>query len=257
MVENIGVIGVGAIAEAIVGGLTTALPDVRIHLSPRNAGTAARLSAGHETVIVCEDNQGVVDRSGVLLLCVRPADVEQVLDEVEVPHDRRIISAVAGWSIEALTRRMPHGPDVARVIPLPAVRDLRGTTAAYPAHPMVDEVFGPLGGTVTATSEAQLDAMSAATATVSAHFTYLSTITDWLAGQGLPSSDAESFVRGIFAEVGASLVHDDAPLADLVRSHETPAGLNEALRTSWFDDQNQARLVQALDRNLARVSGPR
>lgn len=257
MIENIGVVGVGAIAEAIVGGLAAALPDARIHLSPRNAATATRLAAEHETVSVCEDNQAVVDRSDVLLLCVRPADVEAVLDEIHVPHDRTIVSAVAGWSIEALVHRMPHGPEVARVIPLPAVRELRGTTAAFPTHPVVDEVFGPLGGTVIATDEAQLDAMSAATATVSAHLTYLATITRWLSDQGLPASDAESFLRGIFAEVGVSLTEQTAPLDDLVRAHETPAGLNEALRTGWFDEDNQTRLLQALDRNLARVTSPR
>ena len=43
---------------------------------------------------------------------------------------------------------------------------------------------------------------------------------------------------------------------ELVRAHETPAGLNEALRTGWFDEDNQARLMQALDRNLARVTRP-
>lgn len=256
MIENIGVIGVGAIAGAIVDGLASALPDVRIHLSPRNAETAERLAAGNERASVCPDNQAVVDRSEVLLLCVRPADVDTVLAEIEVPLDRRVISAVAGWSVEALAHRMPHGPEVTRVIPLPAVRELRGTTAAFPAHPVVDEVFGPLGGTVEAISEAQLDAMSAATATVSAHLTYLATITRWLSTQGLPASDAESFVRGIFAEVGASLTEHTAPLAELVRAHETPAGLNEALRTGWFDEDNQARLMQALDRNLARVTRP-
>lgn len=252
---RLGVIGTGAIAEAIVDGVRAAGLGGVIHLSPRNAEVAATLAARHDDVRVATDNQEVVDRSDSLLLAVRHEHVPAVLGALRIPADRLVISAVAGYSIAALRALLPAGPEVVRSIPLPAVRDLRGVTPLYPRHSTAEAVFGALGGVLPAPDEASFDAMSAASATISGHFGYVRVVARWLADTGLPAADAEAFVRGMFAGAADSLGDRGLGLDDLVRDVETPGGLNEAVRSGWLDDTNQQRLRAALDDILRRVTG--
>ena len=59
-----GVLGVGALASAIVTGLCDGVEDPPdVLLSPRNSATASGLAARFPTVTVAADNQGVVDGS--------------------------------------------------------------------------------------------------------------------------------------------------------------------------------------------------
>src|SRR5918997_1806918 len=91
-----GVLGVGAIAEAIVTGACSADQPPTMLLSPRNAARAAALSERFSSVGVGADNQAVIDRSSVAILAVRPQDAEAVLEEVTFREGQRVISLMAG-----------------------------------------------------------------------------------------------------------------------------------------------------------------
>lgn len=90
----------------------------------------------------------------------------------------------------------------------------------------------------------------------SGYLSYLATITHWLGQRGLSPAVAEQFVPSMYLGVGSTLDDSEQPPADLVRPHETPEGINETVRKSWFDPQNQAHLEQALDHVLERISPP-
>lgn len=254
MTESIGIIGVGAIAEAITFGLSTGEDPPTIMLSPRNAKITHTLASEHQNVHVCESNQAVVDASAVVLLTVRPDHVEKVLGELRVPGDRVLISAVAGWSCAALGDLLGDGPSVVRSVPLPAVRERRGVTALFPQDPVAGELFNGLGGTVLAPDEESFSGLSAATATISSYLHYLATIAGWLKHQGFQDQAADSFVRSMFLGANTSLEDDEQSLTQLSAGHETPHGINEELRTTWFDQENSAALQAALDQIFRRVS---
>src|SRR5699024_2933971 len=82
-----------------------------------------------------------------------------------------------------LAEHLPHSPTIVRIIPLPAVRERKGVTAMYPANQAVEEILGRLGGSVTAADETLFSTLSAVTATMSAHFAFLQSITAWLVDQ--------------------------------------------------------------------------
>lgn len=248
MIDSIGFVGTGAIAEAIVDGLGDG-PSV--FLSPRNARIADALARRHPGVRVCDTNQAVVDAAPVVMLTVRPDSVAEVLAELRVPEDRVLISAVAGWSVEALRERLDVDVPIVRAIPLPAVRHRQGVTALYPAHPVAEDLFGQLGGTLVAPTPETFDALFAATATISTHLHYLDTVAHWVTLHGVEPREADQYVRGMFAGLGAD---NSIPLAELAGAHETPGGLNEALRTNWFDQRNRAALEQALDDIRRRIA---
>src|SRR5919201_984617 len=77
---DLGIVGVGAIAEAIITGLCEGEDTASsIRLSPRSAGRASRLAARYPSVQVTDSNQADVEQADVLLLCVRPQDAPAAL----------------------------------------------------------------------------------------------------------------------------------------------------------------------------------
>ncbi|TDO86233.1 NAD(P)-binding domain-containing protein [Enemella evansiae] len=252
---QIGIIGVGAIAEAIVDGLATTEQPPGISLSPRGARTAGALAARYGTVRVELSNQAVVDRCELVLLTVPPGAITAVLEGLYVPADRVLVSAAAGVSLANLKRLLPNQPQVMRVIPLPAVRAHRGVTVIFPDHRTSKEVFASLGEVLVPVDEDRFEALSAATATLSSQLGLLAAIADWLSGRGLEPAVAEGFVRGMALGLGESLADPGRSLAVLVGDHETPGGINELVRHAWLGPVDRARLAAALDQVVARSRG--
>ncbi|WP_426937265.1 NAD(P)-binding domain-containing protein [Brevibacterium sp. LE-L] len=262
--STIGFIGVGEIASAMVEGLSagTAAEDgdgqgnrLRFVLSPRSAGRARHLADTIEAAEVAESNQDVVDRSDLIVLAVLPQQAADVLGSLDVPAEKTVVSAVAGMPTDELSALLAHGPAIVRIIPLPAVRERKGVTAMFPADRDVEALLDLLGGSVTADDETKFSTLSAVTATMSAHFAFLQTITAWLVDQGWDQSDADHFIRGQFVGLGTTLAETTEPIADLVAAHETPGGLNEQVNRDWMDETNRANLASALDGVFARVTG--
>ncbi|MYT32974.1 MULTISPECIES: NAD(P)-binding domain-containing protein [unclassified Streptomyces] len=254
-VQRIGIIGVGEIGRAIVDGLCNgggASPDV--FLSPRGARTAAELSQRYEGVEVCADNQEVVERSEVVIIAVRRQDHHEALAGLKMDDDKTVVNLMAGVATDDLRRTLATGAPIVRAIPLPAVRERRSVTVTCPSNPVVDSLFEQLGGALPVPDEDAFNVFSALTGTLTAHYTYLATLTSWATGHGLAPDAADRYVRGLFQNVGRSLSDETRPLHQLAADHETPKGNNERIRTTWFDPANAAALKKALDDLLADLT---
>ena len=142
-------------------------------------------------------------------------------------------------------------------MPLQGVRDRDCVTVTYPSDPVVDALFDRLGGALAVADEAAFAVFSALSATMSTHLAYLATITDWAVRHGIPRADAGRFVRSIFGGVGRALGDESQSLQQMLADHETPEGINERLRTTWFDSANSDKLNGALDSLLGDLeTGP-
>ncbi|MEV0704124.1 NAD(P)-binding domain-containing protein [Saccharopolyspora sp. NPDC050389] len=255
MTGAIGIIGVGAIAAAIVDGLCSQPSDApELFLSPRNATTASELAQKHSTVHICADNQTVVDNAPLVILTVRSDDVRDALADVRMPRDRIVVSAVAGVSRESLRRHVGDHVTIVRAIPLPAVRQRQGITAIYPAHPTVEGLFDRLGGTLAMPDSAIFAALWSTTGTIAAHLHYLDTIAGWAVHHGVDPTEVDRYVRSMFLGVGGTLTDRRRSLSELAAAHETPGGINQQLRTSWLDQGNTAALRRALDDIYKRLT---
>lgn len=254
--NNLGVIGVGEIAEAVVTGLLRRESPLRIewiHLSPRGRDRADRLARADLRVRVEADNQAVADAADVVLLSVLPDQAAAVLDGLRLRPGTLLVSALAGVDHETLEPLVGPGVEVVRAVPLPAVRHGVGTTAIYPDHPTARALFDALGGTVAPADVAAYSAISAITSTMSTHVALLTEITAWGRAHGLDEQTAERFVRGYFLGLDTGVARSDLAGEELVRSYETPGGLNEQVRTTWLSDEARVGLRSALDAVYARV----
>jgi pyrroline-5-carboxylate reductase len=254
---ELGIVGVGAIAEAIITGLCEGEDSAAsIHLSPRSAGRARRLAARYPSVHVVDSNQAVVERADVVLLCVRPHDASAALSDLAFHAPQAVISLMAGVPIDALRPLVAPAEVLVRAIPLPAVARRAGLTATHPRHELARAIFEPLGGVIAVDDERALDALSASTATIAAHLAYLDTISRWLANRGIPQTDATRYVAAVFGGLSGTLLetqpNDFRTLAD---EFATAGGLNEQFLTALRRAGTFNIVDRALDDVAHRLEG--
>ncbi|HEV8331849.1 MAG TPA: NAD(P)-binding domain-containing protein [Steroidobacteraceae bacterium] len=245
-----GIVGVGAIATAIVTGLCERVPDAqRIVLSPRNAERVADLASRFPTVRVARSNQEVIDESSVVLLCLRPQDARSVLPDLKFSAHQEIVSAMAGIQIATLRELVAPAQNIARVIPLPSVATREGATPVFPPTAAAKALFDQLGTAIEIPNERAFEATSASTATIAAHFAYLNAICRWLIAQGVSEMAARQQVAATFAGLAPQLRGHVADFAEGARDHATPGGTNE----QFLGILEQARVFDAVETGLNRV----
>ena len=166
----IGLLGAGNIAAAMIEGWTGAGSGMaeRIAVTDRGSGRAAALAARHGVRHV-ERNHDLVAEAGIVVLCVKPVDVERVLREVSdlVSANKTIVSVAAGVGTSTLETILDVDAPVFRVMPNVAVSVGAGTLA-FSAGRFTDsaaqrpvlEAFSLLGEVVPL-EERQFDAATA------------------------------------------------------------------------------------------------
>lgn len=250
MSPTYGVVGVGALGEAIVTGLVTGTTDApSVVLSPRSSARTAALADAHSSVRVAADNQAVLDAADVVLVCLRQQDWPALADLVWRP-EHVVVSTVAGVGEAELRAEVAPARNVARAVPMVPVRDHRWRTPVRPPVPEAMALFERTGGAIAVGTDEEYDAIFTGLGTVAPFFDYLATIEGFLVSHGLDSQDARSLLSGAFAEIGAELGTADEPdFEAMLRQHATPGGGNEQLATLMRD----AGVLDATRRSLDEV----
>ena len=128
----LGLLGAGNIAAAMVAGWGRGDPGMaeRILVTDRGSGRAAELAARHG-VRHLESNHDLVAAADIVVLCVKPVDVERVLREVSdlVTKDKTIASVAAGVRTATLETILDVDAPVFRFMPNVGVSVGAGTLA--------------------------------------------------------------------------------------------------------------------------------
>ncbi|HUZ85103.1 MAG TPA: pyrroline-5-carboxylate reductase, partial [Gaiellales bacterium] len=128
----IGLLGAGNIAAAMVEGWVGRDPAMaeRILVTDRGSGRAAALAQRHGVRHVAS-NHDLVAAAGIVVLCVKPVDVERVLRDVSelVTGDKTIASVAAGVRIATLETILDVDAPVFRLMPNVGVTVGAGTLA--------------------------------------------------------------------------------------------------------------------------------
>ena len=254
MTSTYGVLGVGAIARAIVSGLCEGVPDApTIVLSPRSAATSTDLAARYDTVRVAEDNQAVLDGSTVVLVCLRQTHAD-LLADLEWRADHVVVSAIAGVGVDQLATWVAPASRIARSVPMPPVAWRAGLTAVHPPLPEARELFDRLGETLEVADVHAYEALSATSATLAGFFEYLAVQATWLAERGIPAPEARRYVGATYAGALGSLQADEPGFAELAGEYATPGGVNAQVREDLREIGTYDQLERALDRAHDRLS---
>ena len=127
---TLGSIGAGNMAGAMVEGWLRADPALaeRILVTDRGSGRAARL-AERLGVQHVADNAELVRRADVVLIAVKPIDVERVLREASelIDADTAVVSVAAGVATTTLENVLEQGVPLFRCMPNVGVKVGSGT----------------------------------------------------------------------------------------------------------------------------------
>ena len=251
-----GVLGVGALASAIVTGLCEGVAEAPvIVLSPRNSEASAALAARYPSVTVGSDNQSVVDAADLVFVTLRRAHAD-LLGELTWRPEQVVVSATAGLPLGRLRELVAPVDHVARAVPMPAVATRSSRTPVHPPLAPVLEVFERLGGTMPIDDGDQFEAIFTAMGTVAPFFEYLRILSDFLVGHGLASTDASQVVAATYAGLLGSLQAPESPdFAELVKEHAPPGGGNAQLTALMEEAGVFEAMARAVDEVHRRLTG--
>ena len=190
--QRIGVLGVGELTEKVVIGLRRSGFEGEISLSPRNKERATAL-ADAQACTVMDSNQGVADRSDVLILGVRPDAVESVASEITLRPDQTLVSLVAGMQTAEL-KRLFRDVQVTRAMLSYAAQINQSTVVLYPASTVAEPVLARVGTLVVLNTEAQFELATVAACMNGWFYFFLNDLQQWFVSNGLEPEQALELV---------------------------------------------------------------
>ncbi|MDR7302354.1 pyrroline-5-carboxylate reductase [Haloactinomyces albus] len=177
---TIAVLGAGRIGESLLSGLlNTGRAPEELLFTERYPQRAAELTEQYGIEHV--DIATAARRADILIVAVKPQDIDPLLDEVEplVTADKLVVSLCAGLPTKVFERRLAEGTPVVRVMPNTpmlvgeAMSAISAGSHAGEAHlELVEELLGSVGR-VTRVPESQQDAVTALSGSGPAYFFYL------------------------------------------------------------------------------------
>lgn len=166
---KIGILGLGKMGEAIVHGIRVSAEGKKWKLEATTRSKESAKNANRALKIpVHTDNVKLATRSDVILLCVKPSQVEEVLAEI-APYVKKktlVISAAAAITTTQMEKWIAHACPVVRSMPNTPVLIREGMTVlcagadASPAHlKQAEKIFQTVGRT-SVVDEALMDGVT-------------------------------------------------------------------------------------------------
>jgi pyrroline-5-carboxylate reductase len=231
---TLGLIGAGNMAGAMVRGWVRADAAMagRLLVTDRGSGRAELLARGFGVVHLAS-NAELVERADVVVLCVKPVDVERVLREVSelITPGKAIASVAAGVRTATLETILDVDAPVFRFMPNVGVQVGHGTLAYSSgrfihtaAEQTVLEAFSLLGEVVPL-DERQFDAATALSGSGPAFLALLvEAFEDAGIVSGLSYEQARRLILSTITGTAGLLREDDLPCSVLRRMVTSPGG---------------------------------
>ena len=197
---KLGVIGLGNMATAMIGGIVKAGVFAPSDIAGSDAAPSQRDKAKESLKIdTCEDNREVVKISDYLILAVKPQIYETVLDQIKdvVKKDQVVISIAPGKTLEYLGGKLGSGTKIVRLMPNTPALVGEGCTGVCRNGNVTDDEFGLvmkmlLGfGKAFEVKEGQMDAVVAVSGSSPAYvFMLIDAMADGAVAEGLDRATA-------------------------------------------------------------------
>lgn len=237
--DRIAIIGAGNLGQSIANGLVekNMVSKTDLILTQRKRPNEALLSRGFQ---VTNDNVEAVKKSLIILLCVQPQQIDEVLQEVRtvLTPAHLLISTMTGVSISKLKSQVPTGVSIIRSMPNTAaavgasMTCLAADKEANAHLKLAEKLFSSIGDTLLV-DEAMMQAATVLGASgIAFLMRYLRAATQAGVQMGFDSMDAQTIA--VQTAKGASMLlqkmnsHPEVEI-DKVTTPKgcTIAGLNE------------------------------
>ena len=267
-IKRIAIIGTGSMGSAILGGLLKSgfNPD-DVSVSTKSTASAERLADEVGVLSFAMENgddanQMAVAGANVVLICVKPAFVTEVLADIadSLDDNALVISVAAGVTTKAMEDVLPDDVGVIRAMPnTPAIvsRAITGISAGSRATDWAVETAVQLFETVGKTlvlDESKIDALSTISGSGPAYFFLL--IENLMAAakhQGFSDEDAKVLVNETFLGAAELLVYSEQSPEALRKQVTSPNGTTERAIARMSEEDLKKMFVEATDAALARA----
>jgi pyrroline-5-carboxylate reductase len=250
---NVGFIGTGEIAAAMVRGLTGQGHAIRV--SERGSAMSAELAVFEDVEIA--GNQGVIDGSDIVVLCLLRDVAHDVLPSLDFRADQRVISVMVDVSLSALEVLCAPVQAIEITIPLPFVATGGCPLPAFPSAVVVGELFSANNPVFAVKTEAGLNAHFAATAMASVAFSQAQRASEWLGELTGDTQAAEQYLVAMLGGFFSGLPQDgQGQLRAALMALNTEGGLNQTLRAHMEQGGVLDDLTDGLDGFRERLGLP-
>lgn len=230
---RIGLIGAGNMASAMIAGWAAADPALasRMIVTDRGSGRAQSV-ADRYGCTVAAGNRELVELADVVLLCVKPIDIEDVLRQIsDLVHPGTLIASVAaGVQTATIENLLETGVPVLRLMPNVPVRVNSGTIVYAHGRAVTDlietslEAFRLLGSVVKL-DERMFDAATALSGSGPAFFALVvEAFEDAAIVAGLSATVGRELAVTTMVGTAAMLTRESLSCSDLRRMVTSPGG---------------------------------
>lgn len=212
MKETIGFIGAGNMCQSILEGwiAKSLVNPAEVFVSNRTPGKVNKVVESFK-VQSCATNEELVDKCDVVIIAVKPQDLETAIEPIATSfsEDQIVISLAAGVTLRKLKKLLPQNKHLVRVMANTPARIFKGTFGYCPSAPdlrverWMERMFSPLGYTLKLEEGEAFEAFTVATsAGVGFVFELMIYWQEWLEERGIEPAVAQQMTIHTF--LGAS-----------------------------------------------------
>lgn len=241
-----GLIGTGHLAGFLVEGARRTGAPYSFVVSPRGGAKAAALKQRFG-VAIGATNQDVVDRSDLVIACVRPKDAAAVLEPLSFRPDQTVLSLMAGVGYAEMQTLVAPATPVAGMMNGHANALGSGAAIVYPAN---DAAIGFLShfGSLHVFDDWPRYAIASVLAGVSGtSFGLLIELIRWFETAGLDPRTARTLVTETVIGSAEVLRRSPESLDTLLGGLQTPGGITEQGNRHLRDSGAYAAIQEMLD----------
>ena len=226
---NIGFIGTGIIASAVITGICkSSIIHNKIIISPRNKVIAKRLKKKFNKVKIAKNNQEIINSCNWVFLSITPNVGKKLIKNLKFNANQIIISFISTITLAQLKKAIKVKAKIVRAIPLPPVSLKKGPVPIYPPNKKVKEFFNKIGTTIEIKSEKSSINFWTTSGMMAPFYELLRIMTDWLVKRGVKRDNAQKYITSLFLALSEdAVVNSKKDLKYLVKDSQTPKGLNE------------------------------
>jgi len=246
MKENIGIIGYGNMGQAIAERIKDKYA-VCVFDKDKNK------VSGLENIAAIDNATNVVKRSKVIILAVKPQDLDALLNEIKpFVQDKLFITIAAGVTTRYIMSRLGEGGRIIRVMPNMPAQIGQGVSVLFKgqdtsekdlAWQLAHDIFSNLGSVLVVDKEEMINAATAVSGSgpaffchyikerknaLSKHDEFIKMLTDAEVSLGFDMREAEFLSEKTVDGIIAMLIERNLSCADIIKMVASKGGTTQA-----------------------------
>ncbi len=158
----------------------------------------------------------MIDQSDLILLAVRPLQIDDLLSDLSFPKGKIVVSAVVGVTLEQLRNKVYLPEKLCRILPLVGAESAQGFIPVFPVIDEVRTLTDSIGKSIVFENESQFEYASAMGTVNGWMYRFFDEQVNWLIRYGIDAENArQMFLHKTLGAAHYALGRPEQSLAEL------------------------------------------